>query len=91
MKSARDREIQRKVENLKTSLQKQLDEIKSKKENEEELRVMILENEKDDTKRQELININNQEKMTSERLINEIKEKNENEIKEYEKYLRSKI
>ena len=91
VKSERDKEIKRRVDNLRKKLEKEYEEAKSKEDEKEEIRRKAFENETDEDKKNELKLINFQERAKSNSLLYEIEKSNEQKIKEFEEQLKKKI
>jgi len=91
LKSAREKQIERRVEKFRKKLEKELKDTKSKEEEKEKIRKKAYERETDEDKKKELELINNQEKTNSENLIEELERTNEQKVKEFEERLKKKI
>ena len=90
-KSQKEKDIETKVEIFKKRLQEEFDLLITQEKKKEVQRVKAYENEKDESKKQELEKKNSAERAKSTELINETKESNEEKIKEYEKKLRAEM
>ena len=90
-KSQKEKDIETKVEIFKKRLQEEFDLLITQEKKKEDQRVKAYENEKDESKKQELEKKNSAERAKSTELINETKESNEEKIKEYEKKLRAEM
>ena len=91
LKSARDKQIERRVQKFRKKLEKELEKTKSKEEEKEKKRKEGYEKETDEDKKKELELINYQEKVNSNNLLDEMERSNEQKVKEFEEHLKKKI
>ena len=88
IKMEKEKEIGRKLEELKEQLQKNYDKTVNFENKKEEERVKAYENEQDEERKKKLEEKNKKERVRSAKKISDQKEFNENIVKEYEKKLR---